>query len=184
MKNIIIIQLLSLPIFIMAEGYICPYTSLGYDGGQNELLYDYYNDVDGSYWTRMGETGWQSVTDYCKQKGDLSLHADAGEWKCNDSKGICKWSGTDCLIDNTRNPDCEDLCKAVIDGKGPDCLGNCPNGQQSNMLYDQYCQATTKPAKTKPAKTKPAKTKTTKKAKVKTVTVTRTRTITALRTCQ
>jgi hypothetical protein len=133
----------TLLISVNAEGYICPYKSLGFDG-TNTLLYDYYNDMDGSYWTRKGETGWESVSEYCRQKGDLSIHVDAGEWKCNDSKNICKWDGSGCSVNNNRKADCRALCQAIIDGKGPACLGNCPDGHTSNDLYKKYCPTTTK----------------------------------------
>ena len=123
---------------VNAEGYVCPYKPLGYDG-KNMLLYDYYNDNDGTFWTRKGETGWQTITDYCRQKGDISIHSDAGEWKCNDSKNICKWNGKSCLRNRRRRADCRALCQAVLDGKGPQCLGNCSTGKQSNNLYDLYC---------------------------------------------
>ena len=65
--------------YVLAEGYYCPYIDLG-STSESQLLYDYYNDNDGTYWTRKGETGWMTVTEYCKNKGDLSLHSDAGEW--------------------------------------------------------------------------------------------------------
>jgi hypothetical protein len=140
MHTSIIIGTLLLLVQVSAEGYICPYADLGFDG-ENKLLYDYYDTKDGgSYYTRKGETGWQSVKDYCYQKGDLSLHTDAGEWKCNDSKGICGWTGSSCAV-KSEQANCKALCKAVIDGKGPACLGNCPGGRQSNTLYERYCNA-------------------------------------------
>ncbi len=123
---------------VLSEGYYCPYTDLG-SNGNNQLLYDYYN-ANGNYWTRNGETGWQTVESYCRAKGDLNQHSDAGEWKCNDSHGLCFWDGSNCNINTGREPDCKELCQAVIDNKGPNCLGNCPDGQQSNFLYSQYCQ--------------------------------------------
>ena len=121
-----------------AEGYLCPYKSIGYDG-KNSLIYDYYDmSEDGSHYIRKGETGWQNVNEYCRQKGDLSIHPDAGENKCNDSHGLCNWNSSECEVVKSRKPDCLNLCKAVLAGKGPQCLGNCNGGQQSNNLYSVY----------------------------------------------
>ena len=125
--------------YVLAEGYYCPYTDLG-STSESQLLYDYYNDNDGTYWTRNGETGWMTVTEYCKNKGDLSRHSDAGEWKCNDSHLLCIWDGTNCQVNDKRLPDCKELCQAVLNNNGPQCLGNCPNGKSSNNLYSQYCE--------------------------------------------
>jgi hypothetical protein len=136
------IFLLFLIHYVLAEGYYCPYTDLG-STTESQLLYDYYNDNDGTYWTRNGETGWMTVTEYCKNKGDLSLHSDAGEWKCNDSHLLCIWNGNNCQVNDKRHPDCKELCQAVLDNKGPQCLGNCPNGQNSNNLYSEYCEPKT-----------------------------------------
>ena len=134
--------------YVLAEGYYCPYIDLG-STSESQLLYDYYNDNDGTYWTRKGETGWMTVTEYCKNKGDLSLHSDAGEWKCNDSHLLCIWDGNNCQVNNKRHPDCKELCQAVIDNKGPQCLGNCPDGRNSNNLYSQYCEPKTNKNKNK-----------------------------------
>jgi hypothetical protein len=134
---------------IKAEGYFCPYTDLGATSA-NQLLYDYYNGNSfQGYWTRTGETGWQSVSEYCRLKGDTSVHADAGEWKCNDSRLTCIWNGSSCNVNPNRLPDCRELCQAVLNNEGPQCLGNCPGGQSGgeslygNPIYDKYCPPTT-----------------------------------------
>jgi hypothetical protein len=124
--------------YVNAEGYYCPYGDLGATI-ENQLLYDYY-DRTGNYWTRTGETGWESVAQYCAAKGDYSKHWDAGEWKCNDSKGMCSWDGSSCNVVTTRLPDCKELCRAILRNEGPDCLGDCPGGKQSNSLYSLYCE--------------------------------------------
>lgn len=124
--------------YVNAEGYYCPYEDLGATS-QNQMLYDYYERV-GNYWTRMSETGWTSVSSYCAEKGDYTIHWDAGEWKCNDSKGVCMWDGMSCNVVSSRAPDCKELCKAILRNEGPDCLGDCPDGKQSNELYEKYCE--------------------------------------------
>lgn len=125
---------------VSAEGYFCPYTDLGATD-TNFLIYDYYDIAGGgAYYTRQGEVGFMSMTEYCRAKGDLTIHSDAGEWKCNDSHGLCTYNNTSCIVNSDRAPDCKALCQAVLNGEGPDCLGNCPNGSQSNTLYNQYCQ--------------------------------------------
>jgi hypothetical protein len=124
---------------VKAEGYYCPYTDLGATSA-NQLLYDYYNgDSFQGYWTRTGETGWQSISEYCRLKGDTSVHADAGEWKCNDSYQLCSWTGTSCVANQSRQPDCKELCQAILNDEGPDCLGNCPGGQSEDNLHMKYC---------------------------------------------
>lgn len=128
---------------VYCEGYYCPYNDLGSTSG-NELLYDYYFDNDGTYWTRKGETGWMTVTEYCRNKGDTSLHSDAGEWKCNDSHLLCIWDGNTCNVNQNRNPDCKELCSAIINNMGPQCLGNCAGGRSSNTLYSQFCEPSLK----------------------------------------
>ncbi len=134
---------------VAAEGYYCPYTDLG-ASVENNLLYDYYTgDLSQGYWERIGEVGWQSIGEYCRLKGDGSVHSDAGEWKCNDSRMMCIWDGSRCNVNQNRLPDCKELCQAAIDNRGPDCLGNCPEGRRTNTLYD-ICQprTTTVPATT------------------------------------
>lgn len=151
-KKIIAVLLINLT-SVLAEGYICPYPELGANG-DNILLYDYYDTRDG-YWTRNGETGWQTLQSYCSAKGDLSIHSDAGEWKCNDSYGMCNWTGSSCIVTSGREPDCKEMCQAVLNNEGPDCLGNCPGGRQSNFLYDRYanCDAPTSTTTTRPTST-------------------------------
>lgn len=135
-------KLIALTMFVFvsqvkAEGYYCPYNDLG-ASGENVLLYDYYNgDSSQGYWERINQTGWQTVGEYCRLKGDVSVHSDAGEWKCNDSHLLCEWdsSTSNCRVNNNRLPDCRELCQAVLQNEGPQCLGNCPNGQFSNTLY-------------------------------------------------
>lgn len=135
---------------VNAEGYYCPYSELG-SFGENVLLYDYYTGFDNVYWTRTGQTGWESVYTYCDNKGNIALNSDAGEAKCEDSHDVCKWDSTNskCIFNQARQPDCKNLCQAVLDGLGPSCLGNCPSGKQSNYLYTQYtCEDTSSSSST------------------------------------
>lgn len=125
-------------VIVRSEGYYCPYEDLGANGN-NDLLYDYYTTNDG-YWTRMGETGWQTLESYCEAKGDLNKHSDAGEWKCKDSFQLCSWNGNSCVANRARKPDCRELCQAILDNKGPECLGSsCPNGGSDDNMHIEYC---------------------------------------------
>lgn len=124
---------------VKSEGYYCPYNELGATT-DNQLLYDYYSDNDGTFWTRLNQTGWMKIKDYCANKADTLLHSDAGEWKCNDSHLLCVWNGSSCKVNKARLPDCKELCQAVLNNNGPECLGNCPAGQSSNTLYSQFCE--------------------------------------------
>jgi hypothetical protein len=135
---------------VKGEGYYCPYESLGFDG-RNDLLYDYY-EGQGDYWIRMGRTGWETRESYCRAKGNLNLHSDAGEAKCIDSQGTCIWSGSSCEVNTNKQPDCFALCKAVSDGKGLQCLGNCPSGNTSRDELYNICNQpsiTSRPRKTR-----------------------------------
>jgi len=134
--KVVIVSLLLIAI-VKSEGYYCPYTDLGANG-DNDLLYDYYESNNG-YWTRMGETGWQTLESYCEAKGDLGQHSDAGEWKCNDSFQMCTWNGSSCVANRSRRPDCKELCQAILDNKGPECLGDCPNGGSNDNMHMEYC---------------------------------------------
>lgn len=127
--------------FTKAEGYYCPYESLGFDG-RNDLLYDYY-EGKGDYWIRMGRTGWETRESYCRAKGDLSLHSDAGEGKCVDSQGTCIWSGSSCDVNPSKAPDCFELCKRVSEGGGLSCLGNCPDGRSDRSQLYSICNGQT-----------------------------------------
>lgn len=133
MINSIIVAILSIG-SVYAEGYYCPYTSLGFDG-TNDLLYDYYQQ-EGNNWVRLGETGWQTRESYCSAKGDLSIHADAGQVKCEDSQGTCRWTGSSCEADPSKQPDCFDLCQTILNGGGLSCLGSgCPEGGDRSVVY-------------------------------------------------
>lgn len=125
--------------FVISEGYYCPYRRLGYDG-RNDLLYDYY-EGNGNYWTRMGRIGWETRESYCRAKGNVNLHSDAGEAKCIDSQGTCRWTGSSCEVNPTKQPDCYKLCETIRNGGGLPCLGNCPNGYSSReQLYSMCSQ--------------------------------------------
>ena len=149
-----IIQLIVMyTIYVKAEGYYCPYELLGFDG-RNDLLYDYY-EGNGNYWTRMGQTGWETRESYCRAKGDLSIHNDAGMAKCIDSQGTCRWLGNSCEVDITKKPDCFELCKKVKDGEGLPCLGNCPNGNIDREELYSICKNNNKTNLTIPIRKRP-----------------------------
>jgi hypothetical protein len=128
--------------FVKAEGYYCPYDSLGFDR-RNDLLYDYY-EGKGNYWIRIGKTGWETRKSYCNAKGN------AGKEKCQDSQGICMWSSSSCNINPSKKPDCYDLCKAVKNGKGLPCLGKCPTGNFHRNQFYSICNNKQNKIKTRP----------------------------------
>jgi hypothetical protein len=136
-KHITIISLLVK--FVLGEGYYCPYRRLGYDG-RNDLLYDYY-EGNGNYWTRMGRIGWETRESYCRAKGNPSLHSDAGEAKCIDSQGTCRWTGSSCEVNPNKQADCYKLCETIRNGGGLQCLGNCPNGYSSREQLYSICES-------------------------------------------
>lgn len=101
--------------FVKAEGYLCPYTDLGWLEDEATVIFDKYavND-DESVWIRLGEVGRISHETFCVEKT---------EEKCNDSVGMCFWDGEDCQVNSFRQPDCFELCETVLNRGGLPCLG-------------------------------------------------------------
>lgn len=144
----ILFLLISLIKFISAEGYYCPYTELQYDG-TNDIIYDYYS-LQGNVYIRLNEIGRTTRTEYCREKGDLSIHTDAGETKCNDSSSVCIYSNSMCTVDTTKQPDCLELCKTILNGGGLNCLGSaCPNNNGDRSVIYAICDTNTNPDTTK-----------------------------------
>ena len=136
-------KLFTLLAVVYAEGYYCPYEDLGANGN-NDMLYDYYSQ-QGNVYIRLGQTGWEPKSNYCSAKGDLSIHSDAGQWKCEDSQGACVWTGNSCVFNVNRQPDCRKLCETIVNGGGLYCLGSdCPGGGDRNMIYAICNDAATK----------------------------------------
>jgi hypothetical protein len=53
---------------------------------------------------------------------------------------MCTWNGSSCVANRSRRPDCKELCQAILDNKGPECLGgNCPNGGSEDNMHMEYC---------------------------------------------
>lgn len=133
---------------VQAEGYYCPYTELGATEN-NDLVYDYYNSSDGGLtWLRLGETGFIGRSQYCAEKGDESIHFDAGEEKCTDSVGLCFWDGSSCQVNQDRVPDCFALCEAVLNGEGLPCLGGSCGSRDT--IYE-ICELTEEPVVPQPS---------------------------------
>jgi hypothetical protein len=123
---------------------------LGFDG-TNDLLYDYYQG-NGDYWTRIGQTGWETRYTYCFAKGDFTQHSDAGQAKCEDSQGTCFWSGSSCQVNPSKQPDCFALCQTVQNGGGLPCLGNCPGGKVDRSQLYAICDNVPSPSPPKCAR--------------------------------
>jgi hypothetical protein len=45
----------------------------------------------------VNEVKWLEKTEYCRAKGDLSVYSDAGQGKCEYSRGLCYWYNESCL---------------------------------------------------------------------------------------
>ena len=45
----------------------------------------------------VNEVKWLEKQEYCKAKGDGSVYRDAGQGKCEYSRGLCYWDGQNCL---------------------------------------------------------------------------------------
>ena len=51
----------------------------------------------------VNEVKWLEKYEYCRAKGDNAVYADAGQGKCEYSRGICYWDGSNCLMTNRQN---------------------------------------------------------------------------------
>jgi hypothetical protein len=45
----------------------------------------------------VNEVKWLEKLEYCRAKGDVSVYRDAGQGKCEYSRGLCYWDGQSCL---------------------------------------------------------------------------------------
>jgi hypothetical protein len=70
----------------------------------------------------VDEVKWLESVEYCRAKGDTSVYRDAGQGKCEYSRGICVWSNSACILNSERGNDslqeCVDLLanNRLVDG--------------------------------------------------------------------
>lgn len=87
---------------VVSLSYVCDYPDVFGDYGKNFVLYKEDN---------VAEVKWLEKYEYCRAKGDTSVYNDAGQGKCEYSRGICYWDGA-CLMTNRENDpktECVDL---------------------------------------------------------------------------
>lgn len=60
----------------------------------------------------VNEVKWLEKYEYCRAKGDTSVYQDAGQGKCEYSRGLCYWNNGSCENTNRSNDplsECQDL---------------------------------------------------------------------------
>lgn len=81
----------------------------------------------------VNEVKWLEKNEYCRAKGDTSVYVDAGQGKCEYSRGLCYWDNGcfNTYRDNDPDSECQDLYY------GNTLVGGLDNGrlvlQQSNQ---------------------------------------------------
>lgn len=78
-----------------------------------------YSNINGPVTTHflykednVAEVKWLERIEYCRAKGDSSVYRDAGQGKCEYSRGLCYWDSGNCLNTNRQNDplnECLDL---------------------------------------------------------------------------
>jgi len=71
-----------------------------------------YPNIDGPVSTHylykednVNQVKWLDSNEYCRAKGDLSVYDNAGQAKCEYSRGICIWNNNNCIINPERMND-------------------------------------------------------------------------------
>lgn len=96
------------PLFstVSALAYVCDYPE--FELGNSHYLYKE---------ELLPVVKWLPSFEYCRAKGDTSIYADAGQAKCEYSRGICFWSdegrATGCWETFRENDSLED-CQALL----------------------------------------------------------------------
>lgn len=96
---------------------------------------------------------WLEKVDYCRSKGDNTIYTDAGQGKCEFSRGICIWETNTCIQNPLRTNDplnqCVDLLNQNVLQEGLDSgrieilMGLPPRTtQETNVTLDVSLQET------------------------------------------
>jgi hypothetical protein len=92
--------------FVSALSYVCDYPE--FELGKTHYLYK--EEV-------LPVVKWLAAFEYCRAKGDSSVYADAGQPKCEYSRGICFWAvegrATGCY-ETFRENDSIEECRALL----------------------------------------------------------------------
>lgn len=87
--------------FCLSLSYVCSYPEFSL-GDSNYLYKEELVDV----------VKWLDKFEYCRAKGDSSVYSDAGQAKCEYSRGICYWDGG--CRETFRENDSFDECLALL----------------------------------------------------------------------
>lgn len=62
----------------------------------------------------VNQVKWLEKVEYCRAKGDLSVYNNAGQGKCEYSRGICIWVNNNCIINSQRENDSYSECVDLL----------------------------------------------------------------------
>lgn len=110
--------------FVSALSYVCDYPE--FELGKTHYLYK--EEI-------LPVVKWLAKYEYCRAKGDTSVYADAGQPKCEYSRGICFWAdegrATGCY-ETFRENDSLEECQALLANNALAASGELDNGRLAN----------------------------------------------------
>lgn len=96
--------------FVFSLSWNCEYPEFG-DISSSHYLYKEDN---------VNEVKWLEKYEYCRAKGDPTVYRDAGQGKCEYSRGLCFWNGqcSNTLREQDALTECRDLFRnnILVDG--------------------------------------------------------------------
>jgi len=98
---------------VYALSWKCEYNQFG-DISSTHFLYKEDN---------LNQVKWLEKIEYCRAKGDTNVYNDAGQGKCEYSRGLCYWNNGNCENTNRDNDplsECQDLINNNILVEGID----------------------------------------------------------------
>jgi hypothetical protein len=108
--------------------YVCDYPE--FELGKSHYLYK--EEV-------LPVVKWLAKYEYCRAKGDSSVYADAGQPKCEYSRGICFWAdegrATGCY-ETFRENDSLEECQALLADNALAAIGELDNGRMNSVTPD------------------------------------------------
>ena len=78
--------------------------------------YDIFGDISSTHFLykedNVNQVKWLEKYEYCRAKGDPNVYNDAGQGKCENSRGLCYWNNDTCENTNRDNDplsECQNL---------------------------------------------------------------------------
>lgn len=132
MKLLILFELLK---YINALSWVCNYPNDIIGPVSTHFLYKEDN---------VNQVKWLEKYEYCRAKGDKSVYIDAGQGKCEYSRGICMWDNENCVLDPNRQNDPLSECLDLLNNN--ELVDGLDNGRfllQQSQSYENVFTTTT-----------------------------------------